>query len=158
MAEEDEAAQTGVALVADGSGFADRRARERGSGVDGTGRMEGGGLPGGLGGVGRGGTPPAEERAVRSTHAERRSILASKVDETLVVQMRPVPAGGIVKDVAYQAHGGTDDQLKVQMVQRYGRPNVAASADLEMTWCGDGERCCTALGAATPALNVKEEL
>jgi hypothetical protein len=87
------------------------------------------------------------------------TVRATKTDETLVVEMRPVPAGASVKDVAYEAPmaGRTVDQLRMQMVQRYGRPDVAAPSALDMAWCSGGERCRTALGTMKPALSVKED-
>lgn len=90
------------------------------------------------------------------------TIQANKGDEALIISFRPIAAGATVKHVAYEAPmaGRSADQLRTQMVQRYGKPDVSASTQVppDMTWCTGGERCRMAPGATKPAMNVKEDV
>jgi hypothetical protein len=90
------------------------------------------------------------------------TIQAKKGDEALVVEFRPVSSGAEVKLVKYEAPmaGRTGAQLRAQLTQRYGMPTRAASPQLplDLTWCGAGEPCRSAYGAAKPALHAKEDV
>lgn len=90
------------------------------------------------------------------------TIQASKGDESLIVEFRPVPSGSEVKVVKYEAPmaGRTGAQLRAQLTQRYSAPTRAASPQLplDLTWCGAGEPCRSAYGAAKPALHAKEDV
>lgn len=90
------------------------------------------------------------------------TIQANKGDEALIISFRPIAAGAVVKHVAYEAPmaGRSADQLRTQMVQRYGKPDVSAPTQVppDMTWCSGGERCPMAPGAIKPAMNVKEDV
>jgi len=90
------------------------------------------------------------------------TIRANKGDEALIISLRPIAAGAAVKHVAYEAPMArrSADQLRTQMVQRYGKPDVSAPTQVspEMTWCSGGERCRMAPGAMKPALNIKEDV
>ena len=119
---------------------------------------------------GRDWTTTVEEERRRQRHASsfdlpRRgieTIQANKGAETLIVSMRPVATGAAVKHVAYEAPmgGRSAEQLRSQMVQRYGKPDVSAATQVppDMTWCSGGERCRMAPGAMKQALSVKEDV
>lgn len=90
------------------------------------------------------------------------TLQARKGDESLIVDMRPVQMGAAVRHVVYEAPtaGRTGQQLREQMVERYGRPDVSSPMELpaDMTWCSGGERCRMAPGAMKPALSLKEDV
>lgn len=87
---------------------------------------------------------------------------ARKGDESLIVDLRPTPAGAEVRFVKYEApmDGRTSSEVGGQLVQRYGPASIASASGgpLEMTWCSGGERCRSALGSLKPALGAKEDV
>lgn len=89
-------------------------------------------------------------------------IDASKGDETLHINMQPLPAGPVVKQIHYVAPmaGRTAEDVRATMLKRYGKPDIqsrAGAASLSMTWCTGGERCRGYWGAARPALLVEQD-
>lgn len=89
------------------------------------------------------------------------SLRATKGDETIVVKFHPVPSGAKVSTVAYSAPtaGRTKEQLRTQLVERYGTPTRSAppQSNLLMDWCTSGEKCRSAYGAAKPAVHADED-
>lgn len=89
------------------------------------------------------------------------SLRATKEDETIVVEFHPVASGAKVSKVAYSAPtaGRTKEQLRAQLVERYGMPTRSAppQSNLLMDWCTGGEKCRSAYGAAKPAMHAEED-
>lgn len=89
------------------------------------------------------------------------SLRATKGDETMVVEFHPVASGAKVSKVAYSAPtaGRTKEQLRTQLVERYGTPTRTAppQSNLLMDWCTGGEKCRSAYGAAKPAMHADED-
>jgi hypothetical protein len=90
------------------------------------------------------------------------TIQASKGDESMIVDLRPVPSGAEVRFVKYEAPmgGRSGTAVSAELVGRYGPATVASppGAPLDMTWCSGGERCRSAVGAANPAMGAKEDV
>lgn len=89
------------------------------------------------------------------------SLRATKGDETIVVEFHPVTSGAKVSKVAYSAPtaGRTKEQLRGQLVERYGTPSRSAppQSNLLMDWCTGGEKCRSAYGATKPAMHAEED-
>ena len=89
------------------------------------------------------------------------SIRATKGDEAIVVEFHPAASGAKVSKVAYSAPtaGRTKEQLKAQLVARYGTPTRSAptQSNLVMDWCTGVEKCRSAYGAAKPAMHAEED-
>jgi len=83
---------------------------------------------------------------------------ATKGDEHLEVKMHPVAAGAQVSVVNYVAPlaGRSYDQIRAQMVKRYGEPDRSspAGAPTDLTYCGGGVRCTSAFSSQKAAMNV----
>jgi hypothetical protein len=86
------------------------------------------------------------------------SLEASKGDERLEVRMHPVSGGAQVSAVNYVSPlaGRSYDQIRAQMVQRYGEPDRGspAGAPVDLTYCSGGVRCTNAFGSPKTALSV----
>ena len=90
------------------------------------------------------------------------TIQAHKGDEEIIALLKASPSGSIVNQVGYSAPmaGRTGEQVRAQMVQRYGQPSKQSPAGaplLEMTWCTGGENC-RQFATAKPSLLVKEDV
>lgn len=89
------------------------------------------------------------------------TIQADKGDEKIIVEMRAMPFGPVVKGVSYTAPmAGRDPRaLAQQLYERYGRPTTFQPGQLiDVTWCTGGERCRFAYAARRLALNVSEDV
>ena len=91
------------------------------------------------------------------------TVTGRKGDEEIIVEMEAVPAGAVAKLVRYTAPmaGRTGEQVRSQMVQRYGPPTAQsrpAEQLIVMTWCTGGEACKNYYGVAKPALLVEEDV
>lgn len=89
------------------------------------------------------------------------TINGKKGDESVIVIMRAVPSGAIAQRVRYEAPmaGRTADQIRAQMLQRYGRPDVARPGSLvDMNWCTGGEVCRNAYNTRLPALDAETDV
>ncbi len=90
------------------------------------------------------------------------TIQAHKGDEEIIALLKASPTGSIVYQVNYTAPmaGRTGDQVRAQMVQRYGQPSKQSQPGaplLEMTWCTGGDNC-RQYATAKPSLLVKEDV
>ncbi len=83
---------------------------------------------------------------------------AAKGDEHLEVKMHPVAAGAQVSVVNYVAPlaGRSYDQIRAQMVKRYGEPDRSSrpGAPTDLIYCGGGVRCTSALSSPKQAMSV----
>ena len=91
------------------------------------------------------------------------TVTGRKGDEEIIVSMKPVPAGAVATLVRYSAPmaGRTGEQVRAQMVQRYGAPALESRPGAQliaMTWCTGGESCKSYYGVAKPALMVEEDV
>ena len=91
------------------------------------------------------------------------TVTGRKGDEEIIVSMKAVPAGAVATLVRYSAPmaGRTGEQIRTQMVQRYGPPTLQSRPGAEliaMTWCTGGEYCKSYYGVAKPALMVEEDV
>jgi len=104
----------------------------------------------------------AERRRNGRPDYSRRSgieaLEATKGDENLEVKVHPVPGGAAVSVVNYTSPlaGRSQDQLRADMISRYGTPDRSspAGAPIDMTYCTGEARCTSAFGAGKTALGV----
>jgi hypothetical protein len=86
------------------------------------------------------------------------ALNATKGDENLEVKMHPVPGGATVSVVNYTSPlaGRSQDQLRAEMISRYGNPDRSspAGAPIDMSYCTGDVRCTNAFGSEKTALGV----
>ncbi|KTW01223.1 hypothetical protein [Sphingomonas sanguinis] len=84
---------------------------------------------------------------------------ATKGDESLIVEFRPMPTGDAVKIVKYvaPAAGRAPEQIGAEMVKRYGKPGTSqvAASIYEASWCTGGDPCRQIWGNPHQGLEVR---
>ncbi|WP_294243437.1 hypothetical protein [uncultured Sphingomonas sp.] len=84
---------------------------------------------------------------------------ATKGDESLIVEFRPMPTGDAVKIVKYvaPAAGRAPEQIGAEMVKRYGKPGTSQVAAFiyEASWCTGGDPCRQIWGNPHQGLEVR---
>lgn len=102
------------------------------------------------------------QRGVMWRSRPRRGITlvdARKGDETLSIELQPVPTGSVATLVRYEApmSGRTPAQLAAELGRRYGAPTLATNrlGLLSATWCQD--RCRHFDGAQGTALKAEAQ-